>query len=573
MVKANEIIIGCVALGGDNNIILQSMTSTSTKDIDATYRQVIRIIEAGAHMVRITARDLEEADNIGTIKQMLLKAGHDIPLIADIHFNAKIADSAAAMIEKVRINPGNYLDKRTGKIQWTDREYREELQNIKLRLSQLVEICKAHGTAIRIGVNHGSLSERIVSKYGDTPLGMAQAALEFAQIFKELDFHKLVISLKASNVGIMVAANELYRQIAAENVLLYPLHLGVTEAGNEEDGRIKSALGIGYLLSRGIGDTIRVSLTEEPEFEIPVAQKIVKLSNENQWRAPLERVAYLRRKSNRFLDFGDQRAPLVIAKAHKYTKQTKADYIMNPENGTWESSLGTHHIDPLSFAELINPDITDPNNRYLIIDPLTCSIQKLLQLKNLSNLLLLVHKTPETPVQKIHDLFGEIQKIGLSQPVVLKIDSETEDYETFMMEAAIIAGPFLLHGQLDGLWLQSGHFDTAFASFAILQASRQRMSKTEYIACPSCGRTLFNIQEKLKEVKERTSAFAGLKIAVMGCIVNGLGEMADADYGYVGAGPGKVNIYHRHELIKKNIPQDQAADELLMLISETNKIN
>ncbi len=572
MVRSNEIKIGNIAVGGENSIVLQSMTSTSTKDIGATYEQVIRLIEAGAHLVRITARDLEEADNIGTIKQMLLKAGHDIPLVADIHFNAKIADRAATLIEKVRINPGNYLDKRTGKIQWTEDEYRQELENIRIRLSQLVEICKAHGTAIRIGVNHGSLSERIVSKYGDSPLGMAEAALEFAQIFQELDFHKLIISLKASNVGVMVAANEIFVEKAKIKGLNYPLHLGVTEAGNDEDGRIKSALGIGYLLSCGIGETIRVSLTEEPEVEIPVARKIVEIAQKNLWLNNISVTSiYSRRKSLPVLNIGNQLIPMVIETGKGENITTEADYLVDKGSLVWESKSGI--IFPLSWSEFLTHEPVNEKNFYVTLNPLTFTDAQLSLLKQKQLVVLVIHKTPEKPVQAVHDLMKRIEQLGVENPVVLRIDSEEKDYENLMLEATILSGPFLLHGLLDGLWINSPGFNTASISFGILQASRQRISKTEYIACPSCGRTLFDIQEKLREIQLKTRSMAGLKIAVMGCIVNGLGEMADADYGYVGAGPGKVNIYHRHELIKKNIPQDQAADELLSLIDETYIIN
>ncbi|NPD44450.1 MULTISPECIES: (E)-4-hydroxy-3-methylbut-2-enyl-diphosphate synthase [unclassified Lentimicrobium] len=566
--KKNIVNIGSIKMGLLEPLILQSMTSTSTMDIDATVEQCIRIADAGAHLVRITARDTREAQALGQIKNELKKRGYNIPLSADIHFNPKAADVAAQLVEKVRINPGNYIDKKSGRTSWSKEEYHLELDKIKERLSGLVEICKTHKTAIRVGVNHGSLSERIINKYGNTAEGMAESAMEFIRIFKALDFNQLVISLKASNVLVMVKANELFKQKMEEENLSFPLHLGVTEAGDAEDGRIKSAVGIGCLLSQGIGETIRVSLTEEPEYEIPVAIEIAKASKENPWKHQDEQTSYARRKSVKVLNFGAQQVPAVIGNSDlKSDTILEADYYF--EDDIWVSKDYNTHIQQLSLEQLKNDHFSKDQNYFLNLKASEWNTEFAKLVSPINHLILVLEKTDECDIADTHKAIHSINELRINLPIILKLRNHEKSENKLMIQSAVIAGPFFLKGQLDGLWIDSPNFNTNEISLGILQASRQRVSKTEYIACPSCGRTLFNIQEKLQDIKKKTTAFKGLKIAVMGCIVNGLGEMADADFGYVGAGRGKVNIYKKHDLIQKNVPEDEAADALLEIIEKS----
>ena len=559
--NSNQVFVGDLILGDGKEILLQSMTSALTMNTEAIVNQIIRIVDAGADMVRITARDKKEAQHLAVIKQELKKRGYSIPLIADIHFNPKAADVAAQIVEKVRINPGNYMDKKTGKTEWTAEEYQQELKHIKDRLSSLVQICKENKTTIRIGVNHGSLSERIMYKYGDTSEGMAQSAWEFISIFEEMGFHQLVISLKASNVIIMLNANRiLYDKMQSEKCF-YPLHLGVTEAGDADDGRIKSALGIGVLLCQSIGDTIRVSLTEEPEFEIPVARKIVALAQNNPFYSSFNKMTYKRRKSYQVGLIGRAQPPVIIDIDNG---NNKADYIL--ESSHWEARNDHQSIEKASIAQILKGELQKDKAYFVGIALNNWSVELIAALEGHKEIVLLLEKTPKVNFQDIHLLVERIFQSNLQYPLIFSYSSEEEDREKFMIEASILSGTLLVGGFIDGLWLSSPHFSTESIGFGILQASRQRISKTEYIACPSCGRTLFNIQEKLQEVKKHTQQFAGLKIAVMGCIVNGPGEMADADYGYVGAGAGKVDLYKGQELVKKNIPEDDATRYLLELI-------
>lgn len=552
--KSQIFEIGNIKIG-EETIVLQSMTSTSTKDIEATIQQCIRIADAGADMIRITARDVKEAENLKTIKEFLRERGYDIPIIADVHFNPRVAEVAAGLIDKVRINPGNYVDKKKAKTEWSEEDFKEEQKRIKKRLSNLVRICNEHGTAIRIGVNHGSLSERMINRFGDTAEGMVESAFEFIQIFNELRFHKLVISLKASNVLIMVQANQLMVQRMQKEKLKYPLHLGVTEAGDAEDGRIKSATGIGLLLSQGIGNTIRVSLTEEPEIEIPVARTIVEVSEKNRLSRKLDFFNFDNDKRNQVINIGGAQVPVVID-THK---NENADYVF--ENNQLVSSNGisfsrwnqqTNNSEEVFYFENVSYDEDE-----IIFEKL--STQK--------KMVLVVQKSSETSSDEIHDFLNDLEKREIHNPIVLKIISDEYDFEKWMLESSIIASSFLLSNKIDGLWLHHPEYSSTELAFGILQATRKRISKTEYIACPSCGRTLFNLQEKLQEVKAKTAAFKGLKIAVMGCIVNGIGEMADADYGYVGSGKGKVNLYKGHELLIKNVDESEAADKLLEIIN------
>lgn len=543
---------------GEEEIILQSMTSTSTKDIEATIQQCIRMADAGAKMIRITTRDVKEAENLRFIKDHLKMLGFEVAIIADVHFNPGVAEVAAGVIDKVRINPGNYLDKKKGKTNWTEEDFRGEQQRIKERLSKLVNICKEYGTAIRVGVNHGSLSDRMINRFGDTDRGMVESAMEFIRIFKVLDFHKLVISLKASNVLVMIQANQLMNQRMKEEKLNYPLHLGVTEAGDAEDGRIKSATGIGLLLSQGIGDTIRVSLTEEPEIEIPVAKKIVEISASNNMSTMIDFYKIKRKKTKRILNIGGENVPIVID-SHFHNK---ADYYLKDQQLV--SPAGNH----ISLINDISQDIINPEDSFFYETNLSDINEQIINgLYSNSNIVLVIQKTSNTSIDKIHEMIDNMERSDITNPIILKIESEEADYEKWLVESSVISSSFVLSGKIDGIWLHHSEFTSTEVALGILQATRKRISKTEYIACPSCGRTLFNIQERLQEVKAKTSAFKGLKIAVMGCIVNGLGEMADADFGYVGAGKGKVNLYKGHDLIMKNVDESEAADKLLEIIN------
>ncbi len=551
--------IGNCKIGGITNVSMQSMTSTSTKDIKATVQQCIRMAKAGAQMIRITARDVKEAENLKTIKDELIKQGFDIPIIADIHFNPKVAEVAAKLVDKVRINPGNYFDKRTGKTEWSDEELKKEQENIKERINHLVEICKEYQTAIRIGVNHGSLSERMIHTFGNTPQGMVESAMEFIHVFRALDFHKLVVSLKASNVNIMVQANQLMVQRMQEEKLNYPLHLGVTEAGDAEDGRIKSACGIGLLLSQGIGNTIRVSLTEEPEFELPVAQMIIEAAHKHPIANNIDFLGGYKVDREKANIFGGNQVPVVIDSFIN----DKADLLAEKEG--WMAKDGTQitrllHLpkEAKSFEETMYFEIK--------ADPLYEGAYDVLA--SSQNLVLMVEKTKEMSLDHLLSFLERMRIKGIHHPVVLKTLSNESNFEKWMIENSVILSSLLLASKIDGVWLDHPKFSSSEIALSILQATRKRISKTDYIACPSCGRTLFNIQEKLQEVKAKTGQFIGLKIAVMGCIVNGLGEMADADYGYVGAGKGKVNIYKGQDLMIKNVDEAEAADKLLEIIKQ-----
>lgn len=559
--------IGELKIGGDSPILLQSMTSTSTMDTQATVEQVIRIVDSGAHLVRITAQNVKEAQNLALIKNELRKRSYHIPLVADIHFSPKAAEIAATIVDKVRINPGNYVDKKKGKTEWTDKEYQNDLDSIKDKIKGLVNICKANKTVIRIGVNHGSLSDRIIYKYGDTVEGMVESTMEFFKIFQDLDFADLIVSLKASNVLVMVEANrQLHYRMKAEG-FYFPIHLGVTEAGDAEDARIKSAIGIGALLSEGIGDTIRVSLTEEPEIEIPVAKKIEEAAKENPFIRLRNNHLFSRRESFAVDKIGNKQVPVVIQTEQSYHfYHSKADYIFQASNNEWLSSNGILNIKECSIDALFS-EVQDREQNYFVrlsLIDLTKELKDLL--KKEKAMVLVLEKGEDTSVQEIQKLIQVIDTAQITCPLVLHLHSNKKDLEDLMIHSSVQAGKFLMEGKLDGLWMDSSYHSCTEIAFGILQASRARISKTEYIACPSCGRTLFNIQEKLKEIKKNTQQFKGLKIAIMGCIVNGPGEMADADYGYVGAGVGKVDIYKGHEIVKKAIPENQATQVLLDII-------
>jgi len=553
-----EVNIGGVPVGGNNPIRVQSMTSTDTMNTEATINQSIRMIEAGCEYVRITAPGIKEAENLKLIREGLTQRGYTTPLIADIHFNTKTAEIAAQYVEKVRINPGNYTDRNTGKLEFTESEYQEGIDKIRDRLQPLITICKQHGTAIRIGSNHGSLSERIMSRYGDTPMGMAIAAMEFINIFEDLDFHELVVSMKASNTRVMIEATRLIVALMTANGICYPLHLGVTEAGDAAEGRIKSAAGICSLLEDGVGDTIRVSLTEDPEKEIPAALLMTERYN-NRPNSPssenkilnIDPFSFQKRKTRTSGIIGGHNLPVVIAS-------------ISEQPGT------------LFKPDMVLPDNLSGNTQFILLQQpeLPSSEMLTLLMSNPKMVLIAQGKDNETP-KWFRNVFNKLKDFDLDVPVILKRCYTTTNVEAFLIQSATDMGVLFADGMGDGIWLEATdpliktkHVET---TFAILQATRSRVSQTEFISCPSCGRTQYNIQEALSIVKTATRHLAGLKIAVMGCVVNGPGEMADADYGYVGAGKGKVSLYRGKEVVVRNIDQDEAVQSLIDLIKSDGK--
>lgn len=543
---SSTVQIGNVPLGGDNPIRIQSMTSTSTLDTDASVAQCRRIFDAGADYVRLTAQGVREAHNIGEIRAALHAAGYTKPLVADIHFNPKAAFEAAATTDKVRINPGNFVDaaRTFKKLEYTDKEYAAELEKIRRAVVPFLAICREHHTAVRLGVNHGSLSDRIMSRYGDTPAGMVESAMEYLRIFREENFNDVAISIKASNTVIMV---ETVRRLVAEmdrEDMHYPLHLGVTEAGDGEDGRIKSAVGIGTLLAEGIGDTVRVSLSEEPELEIPVARKLVDYITAREGHAPISgcfakaynRIAPERRPTNAVGSIGGQNVPIVattLCPADVAAIATKPDFFLSDVN--WKA------VDASAKAEGFSDDDV---------------------------LLLTSHHA--NPVGEIEAFIHRLWDNGCKAPVVVRMRYDDADEEDVQVKVGADFGALLLNGLVDGIVLDAPNLpnnaDAVAYSFGILQAARRRTTKTEYISCPSCGRTLYDLQHAVKEIKAATSHLKGLKIGIMGCIVNGPGEMADADYGYVGAAVGKVSLYKGKECVERNVPQDVALTHLIDLI-------
>lgn len=543
---SSTVQIGNVPLGGDNPIRIQSMTSTSTLDTDASVAQCRRIFDAGADYVRLTAQGVREAHNIGEIRAALHAAGYTKPLVADIHFNPKAAFEAAATTDKVRINPGNFVDaaRTFKKLEYTDEEYAAELEKIRRAVVPFLAICREHHTAVRLGVNHGSLSDRIMSRYGDTPAGMVESAMEYLRIFREENFNDVAISIKASNTVIMVeTVRRLVEEMDRED-MHYPLHLGVTEAGDGEDGRIKSAVGIGTLLAEGIGDTVRVSLSEEPELEIPVARKLVDYITAREGHAPISgcfakaynRIAPERRPTNAVGSIGGQNVPVVataLSPADVAAIATKPDFFLSDVN--WKE------VDASAKSEGFSDDDV---------------------------LLLTSHHA--NPVGEIEAFIHRLWDNGCKAPVVVRMSYDDANEEDVQVKAGADFGALLLNGLVDGIVLDAPNLpnnaDAVAYSFGILQAARRRTTKTEYISCPSCGRTLYDLQHAVKEIKAATSHLKGLKIGIMGCIVNGPGEMADADYGYVGAAVGKVSLYKGKECVERNVPQDVALTHLIDLI-------
>ncbi|MDG0974269.1 MAG: (E)-4-hydroxy-3-methylbut-2-enyl-diphosphate synthase [Crocinitomicaceae bacterium] len=612
-----DVTIGKLKLGGNNPIRVQSMTTTDTMDTQKSVEQSIRMIDAGCELVRLTAPSIREAENLGKIREELTERGYDAPLVADIHFTPNAAEVAARKVEKVRVNPGNYADKKKfEEIDYTDESYQAELERIEEKFTPLVLLCKAEGTAMRIGTNHGSLSDRILSRYGDTPEGMVESAMEFLRICRKHDFHELVISMKASNTLVMVQA---YRLLVAEmkkSGMNYPLHLGVTEAGDGEDGRIKSAVGIGALLEDGLGDTVRVSLTEEPEAEIPVAQKLIHQFDgvADYTVAPFDEelpyspYAYIRRETHPVLNVGDKSAPIVFAdlsetetiKASNFfgfgynysttldkwnTQDLAADYVYIGDQSinfevpglvgvaanftTWEKVYqNKKHFYPF-YNELPAEGFAHSQLNFLAWDATNLKIDKL---GNLQNVVLVLNVPVHGYVQYARRFFIALQQKNITIPVVLRHATMTEDQESFQLQQSTKMGALFIDGFGDGLWLTSSKriplqlINTT--SFGILQATRTRISKTEYISCPSCGRTLFDLQETTAKIRKHTAHLKGVKIGIMGCIVNGPGEMADADYGYVGTRPGHIHLYKEKTVVRKNVPEEDAVDALVDLIKE-----
>jgi len=618
-----EVSIGDLKMGAHHPIRIQSMTTTDTMDTLGTIEQSIRMIEAGCELVRITAPSIKEAQNLAEIKKGLANRGYHTPLVADIHFTPNAAELAARLVEKVRINPGNYADKKKFEtIDYTQAAYDAELERIYQKFSPLVQICKEYGTAMRIGTNHGSLSDRIMSRFGDTPLGMVESAMEFIRICEDLDYRNLVISMKASNPQVMVQAYRLLVETMAKEGMNYPLHLGVTEAGDGEDGRVKSAVGIGTLLEDGLGDTVRVSLTEDPELEIPVARDLVNRYSQRKSVEPsLERIqlpkdfspyAYQRRASAELNTFiGGHQVPRVIVDlSAKNLKDpsilTDAGYVYSPVLDKY--SMGEQSIDfaylgdalpsfnfPGNLKQLYNyatwKNLNDATNchplytlnEYLQADK-RCSALNLVridaadlqgeqfaQLPVDKTLVFVLETSAENGVQEQRQVFFDLEELQLDVPVIVKRSYRNISENEFQLFAATDAGALLIDGFGDGIWLDAPAIPTKLlltTSFGILQATRSRISKTEYISCPSCGRTLFDLQETTQMIRSRTDHLKGIKIGIMGCIVNGPGEMADADYGYVGTGPGKITLYRGKEVVKKNVNTEHALDELIEIIRE-----
>lgn len=614
--RTREVKVGELGFGGDNPIRIQSMTTTDTMDTMATVEQSIRMIDAGCELVRITAPSIKEAKNLKNIREELHKRGYFTPLVADIHYTPKAAEIAAGIIEKVRVNPGNYADKkRFDEIEYTEESYQKELLRIRERFSPLVEICKQNGTAMRIGTNHGSLSDRILSRFGDTPLGMVESALEFVRICEDLGYHQLILSMKASNPKIMIEAYRLLVVKMEAEGMNYPLHLGVTEAGEGEDGRIKSAVGIGTLLEDGLGDTIRVSLTEEPEFEMPVAIKLKERYDKRGKHQRIDKVEpnpinpfeYEPIKSNAVLNIGASNVPRVISDFSRRDKVhpcslVNIGYIYESELDKWTIKdnasdfiyLGEHHFDfntPGTLGIIKDFNYWDENakNTYplltlteyqnfrkkhlvhflmLDIDEIESEIIELL--KKDSQCVLVLKSENKHAMPHIRSGFMRLINAEVKNPVIVYRNFQDEsDPECIQLYASTDVGGLLNDGVGQGIWLNDQVLnckDRNSLAFGILQATRTRISKTEYISCPSCGRTLFDLQETTAKVRAKTQHLKGLKIGIMGCIVNGPGEMADADYGYVGTGKGLITLYKEKEVVKKNIPSESAVDELINLI-------
>ncbi len=629
-----EVQVGNLKIGGNNPIAVQSMTTADTLDTAGTVAQSLRMVEAGCELVRVTAPSMKEAENLRKIKAELRKQGCNVPLVADIHFTPNAAELAARIVEKVRVNPGNYADKkRFEEIEYTDESYNAELDRIRSKFTPLVNICKEHGTAMRIGTNHGSLSDRIMSRYGDTPHGMVESALEFLRICEDLQFYNIVLSMKSSNPQVMVQAYRLLVQkMDEEGLKPYPLHLGVTEAGDGEDGRIKSAMGIGTLLEDGLGDTVRVSLTEEPEFEMPVGRKLVeRYANRANHKSihpienpPFHPFQYELRNTHEVANIGGGNVPRIIADlstiANPEYKDLKAighfylpeldkwkmndqgvDYVyagkkslgfMLP-NGlkeildytVWQQVEDKKNAFPLFSKEEWKREDKQAHNQMNFIRWDAADFSELELLRNSQNVVVLLESNNEHAMPEMRRFFFELINLGVTIPVITSRSyAAVEDEEASILHASTDIGGSFIDGFGNGIMLSSAHLvnlekETYLAKikglnqlgFGILQASRTRISKTEYISCPSCGRTLFDLQETTAMIRKRTEHLKGLKIGIMGCIVNGPGEMADADFGYVGSGRGKITLYKGKEVVKKFVPSENAVDELIEIIKEDGR--
>ncbi len=640
--KTREVHVGEVPLGGNNPIRIQSMTITDTMDTIATVEQSIRMVESGCDYVRITAPSKLEAQNLENIKKELRTRGYKVPLIADIHFTPNAAEIAARIVEKVRVNPGNYADRKKFEvIEYTDDKYESELERIRNKFSPLVKICKEYGTAMRIGTNHGSLSDRIMSRYGDTPLGMVESALEFVRICEDLNYFEIILSMKASNPQVMVQAYRLLVQKMGEESMNYPLHIGVTEAGGGEDGRIKSALGIGTLLEDGLGDTIRVSLTEDPEYEAPVA---IILKNRYAGREnhkpikqfedpPYNPFEYEKRHALEVAGIGGGNVARVVAdyssrEIFDYKDLADIGFFYSPETDKWNMNdiapdflyLGSRQLPfnipnglraiydfnywsnlknknsgiPLyTSIEYLKSDANENYLKFVLIDLNSLSIEFISKIKDDNNLVLILTTENEHGMAEQRSAFFELINYSAQHPVIVKRTYKNLTPDQFRLFSSTDLGSLLIDGFGDGVWAElknnftSENGNTKYVKkilkeeakekiinrtlFGILQAARVRISKTEYIACPSCGRTLFDLQETTEMIRKRTEHLKGVKIAIMGCIVNGPGEMADADYGYVGSGVGKITLYREKNIVKRNIPAEDAVDALIQLIQEDGK--
>ncbi len=619
--KTHEVKIGNVIFGGDQPIRLQSMTTTDTMNTEATVAQSIRMIDAGCELVRITAPSKNEAENLAVIKKELNEKGYHTPIVADIHFTPNAAEIAAGIVEKVRVNPGNYADKKKfEEIDYTDESYDSELKRIRDRFTPLVLLCKKNSTAMRIGTNHGSLSDRILSRYGDTPLGMVESAMEFIRICRDHDFHDIVISMKASNTQVMVQAYRLLVNHMMKAGMSYPLHLGVTEAGDGEDGRIKSAVGIGTLLEDGLGDTIRVSLTEEPEAEIPVARMLAERYAHRAEHSPIEEVPvpinpfdHARRLTSTVLNVGGKNVPRIIMDFSHRDEITAASlfavgYQYSVPLDKWNLTdlacdyvfIGDKKIDfeiPGTLGIVQNFETwktnSDKARHYPLIEArydtiveikslkaelifIQASIQDLNEefISNLSafkNVVLLLTTNNQHGMAEQRAAYFKLMNAGCEIPVISYRGYSSLNEDQFMLYSATDLGALLIDGMGDGIMISAHDIPMQkvnATAFGILQATRTRISKTEYISCPSCGRTLFDLQETTAKIRAKTSHLKGVKIGIMGCIVNGPGEMADADYGYVGTGPGKITLYKEKNVIKKNVDESVAVEELIALIKE-----
>ncbi|GAB3294255.1 (E)-4-hydroxy-3-methylbut-2-enyl-diphosphate synthase [Hymenobacter tenuis] len=632
---SREVKIGDLPMGGLNPIRVQSMTTVDTMDTLGSVEQTLRMVEAGCEYVRITAPSVKEAQNLLEIKKELRKRGCNVPLIADIHFTPNAAELAARIVEKVRVNPGNYADKKKFDIiEYTDASYQDEVNRIRERFRPLVQICKQYGTAMRIGTNHGSLSDRILSRYGDTPLGMVESALEFLRLCEEENYYDVVLSMKASNTQVMVQAYRLLVQkLDEEGLQPYPLHLGVTEAGEAEDGRIKSAVGIGTLLEDGLGDTVRVSLTEAPEAEAPVAKALIDRYTTRAADAkpiapvlevPIDPFQYHRRITREVLNLGGQNVPRVMvdlsrvpgleyadlrAAGHLYSafldkfqmNDLGADYVYSGQqpipfmlpnglkevvdyNAWLDGGKRLEHYPVLTQAEYAADGSRHPELNFVFHNFASLTATALQQLREDATAVIILYTDNAHAMPEIRRAFFELMNHGVTNPVIINRQYPELTPEQTQLYAATDVGGLLLDGLGDGVvlstellperpkaeWLQTLD-QLNQLSFGILQAARTRMSKTEYISCPSCGRTLFDLQETTAMIRKRTDHLKGVKIGIMGCIVNGPGEMADADYGYVGVGKGKIALYRGQEVIKKSVPEEQAVDQLIELMREDGR--